>query len=128
MSLKAQVRTDSLGNITVHMEGGLDFENSLPFRKELQSLISDNPLSTVTLDMNGLDFVGSSGIGVFVETLKSLNEKKSQIKLSNVKTEFLKVFKLFEYDAMEALIMDFENDDTETLNTRYGNRRKTFQN
>ena len=31
MSLKAQVRTDSLGNITVHMEGGLDFENSMPF-------------------------------------------------------------------------------------------------
>lgn len=128
MSLKAQVRTDSLGNITVHMEGGLDFENSLPFRRELQSLISDNPLSTVTLDMNGLDFVGSSGIGVFVETLRTLNEKKSQIKLSNVKTEFLKVFKLFEYDAMEALVRDFDNDETETLNTRYGNRRKTFQN
>lgn len=128
MSLKAQVRTDSLGNITVHMEGGLDFENSLPFRRELEGLIQDNPLSNVTLDMNGLDFVGSSGIGVFVETLKILNDKKSQIKLSNVKTEFLKVFKLFEYDAMEAMIMDFENDDTETLNTRYGNRRKTFQN
>ncbi|WP_372654461.1 STAS domain-containing protein [Halobacteriovorax sp.] len=128
MSLKAQVRTDSLGNITVHMEGGLDFENSLPFRRELEGLINDNPLSNVTLDMNGLDFVGSSGIGVFVETLRILNDKKSQIKLSNVKTEFLKVFKLFEYDAMEAMIMDFENDDTETLNTRYGNRRKTFQN
>ncbi len=128
MSLKAQVRTDSLGNITVHMEGGLDFENSLPFRRELQGLIKDNPLSSVTLDMNGLDFVGSSGIGVFVETLRILNDKKSQIKLSNVKTEFLKVFKLFEYDAMEAMIMDFENDETETLNTRYGNRRKTFQN
>jgi len=128
MSLKAQVRTDSLGNITVHMEGGLDFDNSLPFRRELQSLIKDNPLSTVTLDMNGLDFVGSSGIGVFVETLKILNDKKGQIQLSNVKTEFLKVFKLFEYDAMEAMIMDFENDDTEDLNTRYGNRRKTFQN
>ncbi|ATH08058.1 hypothetical protein BIY24_08860 [Halobacteriovorax marinus] len=128
MSLKAQVRTDSLGNITVHMEGGLDYDNSLPFRRELQSLIKDNPLSTVTLDMNGLDFVGSSGIGVFVETLKILNDKKGQIQLSNVKTEFLKVFKLFEYDAMEAMIMDFENDDTEDLNTRYGNRRKTFQN
>lgn len=128
MSLKAQVRTDSLGNITVHMEGGLDFENSLPFRQELQTLIQDNPLSSVTLDMNGLDFVGSSGIGVFVETLKILNEKKSDIKLSNVKTEFMKVFKLFEFDAMEALIHDFDNDDTENLNTKYGNRRKTFQN
>ncbi|OUR94879.1 hypothetical protein A9Q84_17375 [Halobacteriovorax marinus] len=128
MSLKAQIRTDSMGNITVHMEGGLDFENSMPFRRELQGLIQENPLSTITLDMNALDFVGSSGIGVFVETIKVLNDKKKQIKISNVKTEFLKVFKLFEFDAMEAMIMDFENDDTEDLNIRYGNRRKTFQN
>lgn len=128
MSLKAQIRTDSIGNITVHMEGGLDFENSMPFRRELQGLIQENPLSTITLDMNGLDFVGSSGIGVFVETIKILNDKKKQIKISNVKTEFLKVFKLFEFDAMEAMIMDFDNDDTEDLNIRYGNRRKTFQN
>ncbi|WP_127716447.1 STAS domain-containing protein [Halobacteriovorax sp. HLS] len=128
MSLKAQVRTDSLGNITVHMEGGLDFENSMPFRRELSSLMTENPLSTITLDLNRLDFVGSSGIGVFVETIKILNDKKKQIKIANVKTEFMKVFKLFEFDAMETMIMEFENDDTENLNLKFGNRRNTFQN
>jgi anti-sigma B factor antagonist len=128
MSLKAQVRTDSMGNITVHMEGGLDFENSMPFRRELSSLMTENPLSTITLDLNRLDFVGSSGIGVFVETIKILNDKKKQIKIANVKTEFMKVFKLFEFDAMETMIMEFENDDTEDLNLKFGNRRNTFQN
>jgi anti-sigma B factor antagonist len=128
MSLKAQVRTDSLGNITVHMEGGLDFENSMPFRRELASLMTDNPLSTITLDLNRLDFVGSSGIGVFVETINILNKKKKQIKIANVKTEFMKVFKLFEFDAMETMIMEFDNDDTQDLNLKFGNRRNTFQN
>jgi anti-sigma B factor antagonist len=35
---------------------------------------------------------------------------------------------LYNFDAMEALIHEFDTDDTEELNTQFGNRRKTFQN
>lgn len=128
MSLKARVRTDALGNITVLLEGGLDYENGLPLRSQLNDLMSTNPLSEITLDMHGLDFVGSSGIGMFVETLQILNTKREQIKLSNVKTEFMKVFKLYEFDALELMMQQFDDDETEDLNIRFGNRRKTFQN
>lgn len=128
MSMKARMRTDATGNITVHMEGGLDYENTIPLRKELDELVAENPTSTITLDLHSLDFVGSSGIGFFVETIRSLNKNKEQIKLSNVKSEFLKVFKLYDFDAMELMISEFDNDDTEELNTIFGNRRNTFQN
>ncbi|EQC49398.1 STAS domain protein [Bacteriovorax sp. BSW11_IV] len=128
MSMKARMRTDATGNITVHMEGGLDYENTIPLRKELDDLVAENPTSTITLDLHSLDFVGSSGIGFFVETIRSLNKNKEQIKLSNVKSEFLKVFKLYDFDAMELMISEFDNDDTEELNTIFGNRRNTFQN
>ena len=128
MAMKAQIRTDSQGNITIHMNGGLDYENSLPLRTELQVLSAENPASTITLDMHSLDFVGSSGIGIFVETLQILNKNKSQIKLSNVKTEFLKVFKLYNFDAFKLIEADFDTDETENLNQKYGNRKNTFQN
>lgn len=128
MAMKAQIRTDSQGNITVHMNGGLDYENSLPLRLELQELTVQNPASTITLDMHSLDFVGSSGIGIFVETLQILNKNKSQIKLSNVKTEFMKVFKLYNFDAFKLIEADFDNDETENINQKYGNRKNTFQN
>ena len=128
MAMNAQIRTDSQGNITVHMNGGLDYENSLPLRIELQELTYKNPASTITLDMHSLDFVGSSGIGIFVETLQILNKNKAQIKLSNVKTEFIKVFKLYNFDAFKLIEADFDNDDTENLNQKYGNRKNTFQN
>jgi len=128
MSFKAQIRTDATGNITVHLEGSLDYETSAPFRKELSDLVDDNPHSHITFDMHGLDFVGSSGIGVFVQTIKSFNKRKDQIRLMNVKSEFLKVFKLYDMSAMEAIIHDFETDETETMNTTFGNRRNTFQN
>ncbi|MBP9681640.1 MAG: anti-sigma factor antagonist [Bacteriovorax sp.] len=128
MAMKAQIRTDSQGNITVHMNGGLDYENSLPLRLELQTLTQENPASTITLDMHSLDFVGSSGIGLFVETLQILNKNKSQIKLSNVKTEFLKVFKLYNFDAFKLIEAEFDSDETEMLNQKFGNRKNTYQN
>lgn len=128
MAMKAQIRTDASGNITVHMNGSLDYENSLPLRKELQDLHVNNPTSEITIDMHALDFVGSSGIGLFVETLQILNENKSRIKLSNVKTEFLKVFKLYQFDAYQLLVDEFENDETENLNKKFGNRKSTYSN
>ncbi len=127
MAMKAQIHTDSLGNIIVHMSGGLDYENSLPLRQELTELSIKNPASTITLDMHSLDFVGSSGIGIFVETLHILNKNKAQVKLSNVKTEFLKVFKLYNFDAFKLMEDQFDTDETENLNQKFGNRKQTFQ-
>jgi anti-sigma B factor antagonist len=58
MSMKAKVRTDSCGNIIIHMEGGLDYENTAPLKNELETLTKENPSSQITIDLNRLDFVG----------------------------------------------------------------------
>jgi len=126
--MKAQIRTDACGNITIHMDGGLNYDSSTPFKTELEELCKTNPSSTITIDMHNLDFVGSSGIGMFVDTIMALNNKKHQMRLINVKSEFLKVFKLYDYDAMTALIMEFANDDTDHLSQRFAARGRTFQN
>lgn len=128
MSMKARIENDALGNVIVRMEGGLDVENGLPFRQELESITKNNPTARITIDMDNVDFVGSSGIGIFVETINSLNKRKNQIELSNVKTEFLRVFKLYNMTAMETLFREFETDETEDLSTRFANRRQTFEN
>ena len=128
MSMKARVSTDALGNITVHMEGDLDFENNSPLQQELESLTKDNPSSTVTIDMHGLEFVGSSGIGMFVDTIRSINKRREQIKMSNVKTEFLRVFKLYDMDFLEIIEDQFDNDETMNLSQRFAGKRRTFEN
>jgi len=128
MSLKAQFSTNALGDITVHLKGGIDFENSIPLRGQLETLRKTNPTCNITIDLDTLDFVGSSGLGHFVETLKILNYKKSQIKLTNVSSDFIKVFKLYNFEALESLIISFDNDETEDLSHKFANRKHTFEN
>ena len=128
MTMKARVRTDAHGNITIHMEGDLNYENSSPLKKELESLTQENPTSKITLDMHALDFVGSSGIGMFVDTIKALNANKEQIKISNVKTEFLKVFKLYDLDLFSIIEEEFDTDITENLAQNFAARKRTFEN
>lgn len=128
MSMKARVRTDAHGNITIHMEGDLNYENSSPLKNELESLTKENPTSKITIDLHGLDFVGSSGIGLFVDTIKALNENRERIRISNVKTEFLKVFKLYDLDLMTVIEDEFDSDDTATLSQQFAGRRRTFEN
>lgn len=132
MSMKANVLRDALGNITVQMSGDLDYENSMPFRRELHELSTENPHSRITVDLGGVDFVGSSGICHFVETISLLNKdkiEKNKIALSNVSGDFKKVFKLYTMEEAEIIWdeFDMDSDETEHMNTQFGNRKRTFQ-
>ncbi len=128
MSLQARTMIDTHGNITIYVEGGIDFENSVPFREELLNIRRKNPRANITLDLYRLDFVGSSGIGHFAETIQILCGAGLPVKMANIKSEFLKVFKLYNPQALEQLVVAFESDDTEDLASNFHHRHLTFEN
>lgn len=131
MTMKSNVLRDANGNIIIHMEGQIEYEYSIPFRDNLTQLATDNPNATITIDLAKVDFVGSSGICHFVETVKLINGNKANtLSLSNVKNEFIRVFKLYELDENEVFMeyFDMDNDDTYYLNNKHGNRGRTFEN
>lgn len=128
MSMKARVQTDSFGNITIHMEGDLNYDNTTPLRRELEELTAQNPHSEITLNLLRLDFVGSSGINHFVETIEALNQKRKKIRLSGVSDEFIKVFRLYKLNALEEIIENFDNDETEIALQNTKGKKMTFQN
>lgn len=132
MTVKSKITTDASGNIIVEMQGGFDYEHSQLLNYELAKIVQKHKTATIMLDLNSMDFVGSSGIGDFVETLKILNRaSEKQIKLINVKSEFRRVFKLYNLEDSFTLssetqctiVEQFENDDTE-LN----GKNRTFEN
>ena len=127
MGLNAQIRTDALGNITIYMNGDLSYDYNTRLRKEIIDISDQHPHSIITLDMHSLDFVGSSGISKFVELLKDLKKKNSsKYKLSNIKSEFLKVFEIYNFNAYEMLTQEYESDETNMQSLTQ--RGKTFPN
>ena len=133
MSMKADILRDALGNITVQMRGDLDYEHSMPLREQLNVLSETNPQARITVDLGGVDFVGSSGICHFVETVQIINKQKNdhnKMTLSNVSGEFKKIFRLYSIEESELIWdqFDLDNDETSDLSTHFGSRKRTFSN
>lgn len=108
MSLEAFIQIENNELLHIQLKGCLNFEDSLPLRKKLQVLIikKTNKDQKILLDLEHLDFVGSSGIGIFIETLKILFIEFPNINVSNFKFEFYRVLKLYQWDQWENLILD----------------------
>jgi len=99
--------------IIVSLAGRMDFENQVPLRDELEKLIdrakTDSVPKKIIFNLENLDFVGSSGISSFVQTLKNFNGSvEMRPRYCNVKSEFRRFMKAFD----ESGIFDFyDNED-----------------
>lgn len=124
MSIRANITTDVNGDIIIYMNGGLDYENSFPLEQELEVIRKEHPTATITIDMHRLDFVGSSGIGKFVETIHKLRAKTKQpIKITNVKNEFRKIFKHYSEEILTLIVDEFETEENNVVGL-FGRRSK----
>lgn len=94
MSLRASLMNQ--GEITViALEGKLDFENQDALRESILSLSRQG--KKVVVDMEGLSFVGSSGITNFIRSLYELQERGFNVPhLCNVKSEFRKIISAYD--------------------------------
>jgi len=108
--MKAVMRTDSLGNITVYMSGDLDYETPTYIQKELATLKKTYPTGEITLDLSRLDFVGSCGISNFMEALKTIYQKTQNLKIINVSEEFRKVLELYDAQTLAQILIEFDQD------------------
>src|SRR3954467_14748647 len=87
--------------VVVSMDGRLDFETSGPFREDLSKIIRDVKTDSVPkkiiFNLEHLEFVGSSGISSFVQTLKDFNRASpTRPRYCHVGSEFQKVIKAFD--------------------------------
>ena len=89
MSLRASLLNQ--GDVTViALEGKLDYESQDVLRESIINLTRQG--KKVVVDMEGLSFVGSSGITHFIRSLYELQEKGINVPhLCNVKSEFKKI-------------------------------------
>jgi anti-anti-sigma factor len=100
MKTKIQKQGDT---IVVNFHGKLEFNTYLPFRDDLDKLSrsekGDITPKKIIFNFEQLEFVGSSGISSFVQTLKEFNTISStKPRYCHVKSEFQKIIKAFDED------------------------------
>lgn len=104
MSLRASLLNQ--GEVTViALEGKLDFENQDMLRESIMNLTRQG--KKVVVDMEGLSFVGSSGITHFIRSLYELQERGLNVPhLCNVKSEFRKIISAYDINREFAIHED----------------------
>lgn len=97
MSFRTSV--SSQGNITIlEFQGQLNFEAQQDLRDQYAELIVKH--ENVVIDLSLLEFVGSSGVTNFIQTLRDLAaEKGRQPRFCNVPSEFKRLLEAFRIDA-----------------------------
>lgn len=80
--------------VTVYLEGELDHCTAQTIRRLLDGCIRDHEIKNMILDMQGLAFMDSSGIGVILGRYKLMREKNGRLLVRNMNRQVEKVFRL----------------------------------
>jgi anti-sigma B factor antagonist len=89
---------DDAGVPTVAVEGEVDVATAPALRDELYRL-SEDGTSRVVVDLAGMDFIDSTGLGVFVGALKRARERGGGVELRGLKPSARKVFEITGLDS-----------------------------
>ena len=96
---------DKNGVLIVNIGGTLDIEYTQPFKEACLRQFSSKK---IIFNMEKANFVGSTGLQSFIETLQGLSQGQHGVKVTGVKTEFRRIFQNLELQRLEI----FESDDS----------------
>ena len=80
--------------MTVVIAGELDHCAAPQIRRMLDELLEDPMLMHLTLDLENLTFMDSSGIGVLLGRLRTLQSRGGSLSVKNMRPEVEKLFRL----------------------------------
>lgn len=89
-----QARVRELQGIpVVELEGEVDLSTSAQFKETVYQLI-DSGRRDIVIDLDGLDFMDSTGLGVLVAVLKRTSMEGGRVRLVCSKRSIMKVFSI----------------------------------
>lgn len=66
-----------------------------PVKEDLKSFYN-KPNTKLVLNLEGVNFIDSSGFGVFLSIMKTANNNQGQFKICNITPEVMELFKLLQ--------------------------------
>jgi anti-sigma B factor antagonist len=91
--LELEHRQDSKGREVVAVRGEIDVATSPTLREQLYAII-DSGAKELVVDLSGLGFIDSSGLGVLVAALKHMREGDGELILAGLQQPALRVFEI----------------------------------
>ena len=89
--MKHTLRGDT---VTVFLTGELDHHSAKDIRAELEALIANPRVKHLVLDLKGLTFMDSSGIGVVLGRYKTLSQRGGMVAVREPGPHVNQIFRL----------------------------------
>lgn len=92
------LKTETIKDIIVVRFDNVNRFNALiaePVKEQIKSYFN-KPSTKLIWDLEGIDFIDSTGFGVFLSIMKTANNNYGFFKLCNISTEVMELFKLLQ--------------------------------
>ncbi|MBP5245991.1 MAG: STAS domain-containing protein [Clostridiales bacterium] len=94
----------SRGNLVVKLDGEIDHHSIKEFREELDKMIGESRPKTMILELSGIDFMDSSGLGLVLGRYRKLSEAGSKMLIKNPTPEAERILKMAGVDKLVKII------------------------
>lgn len=91
----------------VDLNGELDHHNAKRIREKIDSQFDENGYRNISINLEGLGFMDSSGIGLIMGRYKFVNELGGKLFLTNVNP---RVDKILDMSGIHKLVNIYENE------------------
>ena len=95
--------------LVVYLEGRLDVSVANEVEEKLAELIDTAGHTKVLLNMDGIEYMSSSGFRACISTLRKLNAKEGVLKISNIKPAVKRIFDVIELTSLFDIYDSEEN-------------------
>ncbi len=75
------------------LTGKLDLMNTVEVKETVKSLL-ERDRTMIHIDMGGVDFINSSGLGAMVSMLKEIRIRQGRLTLSNLEPYIVEIFEI----------------------------------
>jgi anti-sigma B factor antagonist len=92
------LKTEKINDVLVVSFDNVNRFNALitePVKEDLKSFYN-KPNTKLVLNLEGINFIDSSGFGVFLSIMKTANNNQGQFKICNISSEVMELFKLLQ--------------------------------
>lgn len=101
--------------VVVYLAGRLDVHLSAEIEKEINKIIQNEPDMHLLMNLQNVEYMSSSGLRIFVSTMRILKEQKRMLMLCNMNNAVKKIFEVVElmdmfdiYDSEEEALKSFK--------------------